>query len=75
MKSKNEREELDEEKNCRLEKCNLRLVRAGVEDAAELHAMQVKAFQKLLDKYQDFDTNPGAESVEKVEARLRQDGS
>lgn len=35
--------------------------------------MQMEAFRGLLEKYQDFTTNPGAESVEKVEARLKQD--
>ena len=29
---------------------------------------QIKAFKELLEKYQDFGTNPGNESVEKVEA-------
>lgn len=51
----------------------IELLRAGVVDAKELHAMQLEAFRDLLDKYQDFDTSPGCESVEKVEARLRQD--
>ena len=35
--------------------------------------MQVAAFKELLEKYQDYDTSPGSESVEKVEARLKQD--
>ncbi len=51
----------------------IELLRAHIGDAKELHAMQVKAFKDLLEKYQDFDTNPGNESVEKVEARLKQD--
>ncbi len=51
----------------------IKLLRANISDAKELHAMQVKAFKKLLEKYQDFDTNPGNESVEKVEARLKRD--
>ena len=51
----------------------VKLVRANVEDAKELHAMQVKSFIELLEKYQDFDTSPANESVEKVEARLKQD--
>lgn len=49
------------------------LTRADINDAKELHAMQVEAFKELLEKYQDFDTNPGNESIEKVEARLKQD--
>lgn len=48
------------------------LLRANIGDAEELHSMQVEAFRDLLERYQDFDTNPGNESVEKVKARLRQ---
>ena len=51
----------------------VKLQRANISDAKELHAMQVKAFKELLEKYQDFDTNPANENVEKVEARLKQD--
>ena len=51
----------------------LNLLRAGIDNAKELHAMQVEAFKELLEKYQDFDTSPANESVEKVEARLKQD--
>lgn len=51
----------------------IKLVKANPDDAKELHAMQVEAFQKLLDKYQDFDTSPASENWEKVEARLRQE--
>ena len=51
----------------------IELLRAGIDDAAELHAMQVESFQELFEKYQDFDTSPANESVEKVEARLKQD--
>lgn len=51
----------------------INLLRAGIEDAKELHAMQVAAFKELLEKYQDYDTSPASESVEKVEARLKQD--
>ena len=49
------------------------LLRANIGDAKELHAMQVKAFKELLEKYQDFNTSPANENVEKVEARLKQD--
>ncbi len=51
----------------------IELLRAGVDDAGEIHAMQLEAFRELLDRYQDFETSPGCEKVEKVEARLRQD--
>ncbi|MDE7176779.1 MAG: GNAT family N-acetyltransferase [Lachnospiraceae bacterium] len=49
------------------------LSRANIDNAKEIHSMQVEAFKELLEKYQDFDTNPGNESVERVEARLKQD--
>lgn len=49
------------------------LLRANVGDAKELHAMQVEAFKELLEKYQDFDTSPANENMDKVEARLKQD--
>lgn len=51
------------------------LVRAGLADAKEIHAMQVEAFRELLEKYQDYDTSPGSESIEKVEMRLKQDAT
>ena len=35
------------------------LLRANIGNAKVLHAMQIKAFKELLEKYQDFDTNPG----------------
>lgn len=47
------------------------LQRASLEDAKAVHAMQVRAFQSLLEKYQDFPTNPAAEPLGKVEERLR----
>lgn len=49
----------------------VRLFRAGIENAKELHAMQVEAFRELLEKYQDYDTSPANERVEKVEERLK----
>lgn len=51
----------------------VKLLRANVDDAGELHAMQVRAFRELLEKYQDFDTSPASEGVEKVEGRLKQE--
>ena len=51
----------------------VKLLRANISDAKEIHTMQLEAFKGLFDKYQDFDTSPGNESLEKVEARLKQD--
>jgi ribosomal protein S18 acetylase RimI-like enzyme len=42
------------------------------EDIATVWKMQVEAFQELLDKYQDFDTSPASEPVDKVLARFEQ---
>ncbi len=50
----------------------IKLLRANINDSRELHAMQIESFKDLLDKYQDFDINPGNESIEKVEMRLKQ---
>jgi len=49
------------------------LLKADINDAKELHAMQIKAFKELLEKYRDFETSPASEGMEKVEARLKQD--
>ena len=51
----------------------VKLSRANIDNAKEIHAMQVEAFKELLEKYQDFDTSPANENMEKVEARLKQD--
>ena len=50
----------------------VKLVPVTIKDVKELHSMQIKAFKELLDKYQDFDTNPGNESIENVKERLKQ---
>ena len=42
------------------------------EDIATVWKMQVEAFQVLLDKYQDYDTSPASEPVDKVLARFEQ---
>lgn len=51
----------------------IRLLRAEAKDAAELHAMQVESFMELFEKYQDFETSPANEGVERLEFRLMQD--
>ena len=51
----------------------VKLIKAGFQDCEQIHAMQVKAFAELLEKYCDTATNPGAESLEKVAARMAQD--
>ena len=48
------------------------LVPAKKEDIETLWKMQVEAFSDLLDKYQDYDLSPAAESFDKVMARFEQ---
>ena len=50
----------------------VRLVRINIEDAEKLWKMQVKAFQDLYEKYQDTDTSPATESMDKILMRLKQ---
>ena len=50
----------------------VQLIRATVEDAEHIWEMQVEAFLPLLDKYQDYETNPASEPVDKVKGRLEQ---
>lgn len=48
------------------------LLRARPEDAEQLHKMQIESFKELFDKYRDFDTSPGNETVHRVLQRLKQ---
>lgn len=48
----------------------VKLIRASMADAETIWQMQRAAFAGLLEKYQDFDTNPGSEPLEKVQWRL-----
>ena len=50
----------------------VRLVRINIEDAEKLWKMQVKAFQNLYEKYQDTETSPATESMDKILMRLKQ---
>lgn len=50
----------------------IKLVKAGVKDAEKLWKMQVDSFMSLYEKYQDTDTSPATEQVEKVIWRLEQ---
>jgi N-acetylglutamate synthase-like GNAT family acetyltransferase len=48
------------------------LIKAKIEDANEIHQMQLKSFKSLLEKYEDYDTNPGNENIEKTVQRLNE---
>ena len=48
------------------------LRQAKREDIETIWKMQIEAFRGLLEKYQDYDLSPGAEGVDKVNARFEQ---
>ena len=48
------------------------LIKTSLKDTKEIWEMQVKAFKELLDKYQDFETNPASEPISNIEMRLKQ---
>ena len=48
------------------------LRKATREDLETLWKMQTEAFSELLDKYQDYDMSPAAESLEKITAKFEQ---
>lgn len=52
---------------------DVQLMRADVQDAQELHRMQAEAFARHLETYRDYDTNPAAESIDRVRAKLEQE--
>ena len=48
------------------------LNKTTLSDAKLIHAMQLKAFELLLRTYQDYDTNPGNEAIERIVSRINQ---
>ena len=48
------------------------LQEATTENIREVWEMQIKAFEDLLQKYQDYDMSPGAETFEKIMAKFNQ---
>ena len=49
---------------------NLQLKKATLKDAEELFNLQVKTFMPLLEKYQDYETSPANETLEKTISRI-----
>jgi len=49
---------------------NICLNKASIKDSKKIHEMQVISFKPLLEKYSDYDTNPAAETLKKIEARF-----
>ncbi len=52
---------------------NVNLVRIGLDEAETLWKLQTKAFEDLYEKYQDTDTSPATEKLDKIIMRLEQD--
>ena len=50
----------------------MKLVRAQVQDAERIWKMQIDAFSELYAKYEDTETSPAVEPLEKVIMRLEQ---
>ena len=50
----------------------MELRRATLKDSESIWQLQVEAFTELLSKYQDYDTSPANEGIEKTEMRLSQ---
>jgi len=48
----------------------IHLQQATAEDALALFELQVAAFSPLLEKYQDYETNPANETIDRVYARI-----
>ena len=48
----------------------MRLVRATVSDCEKIWSLQIEAFADLLAKYQDYETSPGNEPKENIQAKL-----
>ena len=48
----------------------MKLIRANINDCGKIWKMQKEAFADLLEKYQDYETSPANEPVEKIKAKL-----
>ena len=48
------------------------LEKAVFEDCAQIYEMQIISFRALLEKYGDYDTNPGAEKPERTVQRFNE---
>ena len=45
---------------------DIELKKATIEDCSQLHDFQIRAFESLLDKYQDYEHSPGAVTLEHI---------
>lgn len=52
---------------------NITITKADFDDLTLIHRIQVKAFTPILDKYQDYETNPASETIDHIIRRYNQD--
>lgn len=50
----------------------MKLTKIGIDDAEKLWKMQIEAFKGLYEKYQDTETSPATEKIDKIIMRLNQ---
>lgn len=50
----------------------MKLIKINIEDAYKLWKMQVEAFNDLYQRYQDTETSPATENVDKIIMKLQQ---
>lgn len=50
----------------------IKLEKASIKQAEEIHRLQVESFLPLLQKYKDSETNPGNEKLERILHRFKQ---
>ena len=48
------------------------MIKIGIDDAEKLWKMQIEAFYDLYEKYQDAETSPATEKIDKIIMRLNQ---
>lgn len=48
----------------------IELIKVQENELEFIREIQIRAFAELLEKYQDYDNNPGAESIEKIRKRF-----
>lgn len=51
----------------------LKLKKANSNDSGKIHIMQVQSFQSLFTKYNDINTNPAVEPIERIIQKMNQD--
>ena len=51
---------------------NISLTKSSSKDAEIIHTMQIKSFMPLLEKYQDYETSPVNEPIEKIIDKINQ---